>query len=253
MKTETKSQIIEIIRKNGKVRPSDLASQIGISPQAVHRHLKSLVSSGILESRGAPPTTAYVLADVPDFSQGLNWFSAKTAKSVPDVCETRDQFAARLARFKQYDLTYETQALIISTSGEIGNNSFDHNIGQWKDIPGCWFEIQKTRNRLWVLIADRGQGIYHSIFRVMPNLRDEASAVKRVFEEHISGRAPEKRGNGLKFVKKSITDSPGRGIACCSGKGSVCYGEFGENCLEILKSAPMQDFGTVTLTIWTHS
>lgn len=254
MKTETKNKLVEIINKNGPMRPFDLAHLLKISPQAVHRHLRFLVSEGILEQRGKPPLTHYLIANKPDIQSGLNWFGSGGAEKTNKVCETRDILSARLAHFiplQNRGLSEDDLSLVISAAGEIGNNSFDHNMGQWKDIPGCWFEIQTTRHRLWILIADRGQGIYRSISRVAPCYLDEESAVKKAFEERLSGRAPEKRGNGLKFVKKIILESPGRGIACRSGKGSVFYGDFGEDCFHALASVPEQDFGTVTLISWS--
>ncbi len=250
MKKQTKKQIVGIIRKKGPTRPFDLAHTLKISPQVVHRHLKFLVSKEIIESRGKPPSTRYMIADIPDFEPALRWFHSSEAEKAPNVCETRDLFIARLGHFRQLNLPEEDLPLVISACGEVGNNSFDHNMGHWKDIPGCWFEIQSTRNRLWVLIADRGQGIYQSLSRVIPKFSDEESAVKKAFEEQLSGRAPEKRGNGLKFVKKIITDGPDKGIACRSGKGSVNYGDLGKDCFNVLKSVPDQNFGTITLMTW---
>jgi len=94
--------------------------------------------------------------------------------------------------------------LTISVVGEIGNNCFDHNLGHWKDVPGCWFETQITGGLLWVCIADRGQGVLKSLARTDPALRDDQAALIAAFERNISGRAPEHRGNGLKFVKNVI-------------------------------------------------
>jgi len=250
MKTETKKQLIEIIKKKGEIRPFDLAKLLHISPQAVHRHLRSLVSEGVLERRGKPPSTRYTLTDIPNFKSALRWFGSKKAANPPIVCETRDIFAGRLNQLLPLALPQNELSLLISASGEVGNNSFDHNMGQWKDIPGCWFETQATRHRHWVLIADRGQGIYRSLSRVIPNISDEESAMKKAFEERLSGRAPEKRGNGLKFVRELITESPDRGIACRSGRGSIYYGKVGKDCFNVLHLVPDQDFGTVTLMTW---
>ena len=140
--------------------------------------------------------------------------------------------------------------MVIAIAGEIGNNSFDHNLGQWKDLPGCWFEIERTRRRLWVLIADRGQGIYHSLVRVYPRIPTEQIAVEKAFHETISGRAPEQRGNGLKFVKKVVTEA-GAGLACRSGSGAVHFGDLGENCFTVLEPVKKQKVGTITLIAWT--
>lgn len=254
MKTKTKFHVVEIIRKNGSIRPSELAKSLRISPQAIHRHLKTLVSDGLIEPRGSPPSTRYVTTGNPDFSRGLDWFqSSGTPEQTTNVCETRDVFSARLSRLallKNQGLPEEDLPLIISISGEIGNNSFDHNLGQWKDVPGCWLETQVTHHKLWILLADRGQGIYRSLSRVAPNLPSEQVAVEKAFREHISGRAPEKRGNGLNYVTNIIADKAAAGLACRSGSGQIHFGEFGKFCSSVLDTISTQKDGTITLIAW---
>ena len=255
MKTNTKSQIIKIIEKSKKVRPVDLVRTLKISPQAIHRQLKTLVQEGVLAAQGTPPSTCYVLANIPDFSDAFAWIQAKklTKTRHEFVCETRDVFTARLSQLKalvKQGLTSEELPLVISAVGEIGNNSFDHNLGRWRDIPGCWFETQVTGTCAWICIADRGQGIFQSLIRVDPSIPNDQFAVETAFEKHISGRAPEKRGNGLKFVKKIITGKINSGLACFSGHGQVSFGEYGDSCGEVLRSDVSVIEGTITLISW---
>lgn len=61
----TKSKIIEIIKKNGKARPHDLIQQLEITSAAVHRHLKRLIEQGILKKLGKPPHVYYQLIQRP--------------------------------------------------------------------------------------------------------------------------------------------------------------------------------------------
>ena len=96
--------------------------------------------------------------------------------------------------------------LLVSISGEIGNNSFDHNIGAWPDVPGIFFGYDPQRKR--IILADRGQGILQTLKRVRPSLSTHAEALKVAFSEILSGRSPESRGNWLKFVKKVVTQNP---------------------------------------------
>ncbi|MDE2313778.1 MAG: winged helix-turn-helix domain-containing protein, partial [Elusimicrobia bacterium] len=39
MKTETHTRIVDIIRKKSGSRPIELIKELGLSPQAIHRHL----------------------------------------------------------------------------------------------------------------------------------------------------------------------------------------------------------------------
>lgn len=255
MKTKTRSHIIKFIEKKRRARPVELVQALKISHQSIHRHLRSLISDGVLESRGRPPSTHYVLAGIPDFSRALQWFKADRIKenSPSTVCESRDILTARLSHLKAFvkqGLLNEDLPLIISATGEIGNNSFDHNLGQWRDVPGCWFENQITGGRLWICIADRGQGIYRSLIRVDPTIQNDQAALEAAFEKYISGRAPEKRGNGLKYVKNLILGKKGRGLACCSGRGQIHYGDWGMDCQKVLESTFSKATGTITLVCW---
>ncbi|MCB4756769.1 MAG: winged helix-turn-helix domain-containing protein [Elusimicrobia bacterium] len=255
MKTQTRSQILKIIEKNGKVRPSELRESLNISAQAIHRHLRSLTEQGIVEAKGSAPFTQYALAGVLDFEAVSSWVNAPTLTKSPEslVCETREILTARLPHLKSFvrnGLPESDLPLVIATAGEVGNNSFDHNLGQWRDVPGCWFESQVTGGHLWICIADRGQGIFQSLVKVLPHLADDQAALKAAFETIISGRAPEQRGNGLKFVKQTLSTTPGGGLACISGTGRVTYGEQGEKCVALLNKHFTEVEGTITLMIW---
>lgn len=124
-------------------------------------------------------------------------------------CRTRDEFQARLEKFQSVlssNAPLTMMSLITAVAGEIGNNSFDHNLGNWPDITGIFFSYN-MRNRT-VVLADRGQGILKTLKRVRPDLNSSAMALKVAFTEKISGRQPEARGNGLKFVREVIVNNP---------------------------------------------
>lgn len=95
-------------------------------------------------------------------------------------------------------------SFITSIVGEIGNNSFDHNLGSWPDIRGIFFAYDLNKRQ--IVLADRGQGILTTLKRALPTLTNDNEALLTAFTEKISGRAPENRGNGLKYVKKVIVD-----------------------------------------------
>lgn len=126
-------------------------------------------------------------------------------------CRTREVFQIKLDKMLN-DLLgnkniKEDDAYIISAiAGEIGNNSFDHNLGNWPDVMGIFFGYDFTNRKFKMVLVDRGQGILKTLKKVKPELKNDFEALKVAFTEKISGRAPEKRGNGLKFVKENIED-----------------------------------------------
>lgn len=125
-------------------------------------------------------------------------------------CQTSYIFQARLIKLenelKNVVGLENTFPLIVAIAGEIGNNSFDHNLGNWPDIPGIFFSYDL--NKKYIVLADRGQGVLATLKRIKPELADDQSAMRVAFTEIISGRAPEARGNGLKFVRQVIADNP---------------------------------------------
>ncbi len=158
----------------------------------------------------------YSQSDIEQYLQEIEVIARNWAESVnavephPDVyCQTRDIFQARLEKLQSKlsrVIPIEMVSLITAVAGEIGNNSFDHNLGNWPDIPGIFFSYS-IRNRKVVLV-DRGQGILTTLKRVRPELMSSSDALRMAFTETISGRYPEARGNGLKFVKSIIVKNP---------------------------------------------
>lgn len=121
-------------------------------------------------------------------------------------CQTRDVFAARLGRMSQEmeeNLSLkEIYSLLAAITGEVGNNAFDHNLGGWHDVPGIYFAYDLGKR--FIVVADRGQGLLATLKKVAPELQNENQAIELAFTKIISGRAPEKRGNGLKFVETVV-------------------------------------------------
>jgi hypothetical protein len=112
--------------------------------------------------------------------------------------------------------------------------------------PGCLF----IRESHFCIIADRGQGVKSSLSKIYQLVHPEESFLEVAYQKVITGRAPEKRGNGLKFTKKNI-------LKCHLGLYTVSSGEeFSIG--KILQSEIFQNFlspklifpGTLTIISW---
>ena len=126
-------------------------------------------------------------------------------------CQTRDVLQARTDRMTimllQNSRIDKNHAYVIGALiSEIGNNSFDHNLGAWPDIPGAFFGYDITQDQKHIVLADRGQGMFATLKKVKPELQDDEEALKVAFTERISSRLPERRGNGLKYVRENIAN-----------------------------------------------
>jgi len=125
-------------------------------------------------------------------------------------CSTSPIFNARLTKMQtelmQKQGFEKLYSLIVLIAGEIGDNSFAHNLGKWPDTAGIFFGYNLDKRI--IVLTDRGLGILETLRQVRPELPSHVVAVQVAFTEFISGRAPEKRGNGLKLVREVVTDQP---------------------------------------------
>jgi excisionase family DNA binding protein len=144
------------------------------------------------------------------FQLAKDW--AVSQKEIPEqfYCQNSGIFQARITKMETLMIQNKDAkklfSLLTSITGEIGNNSYDHNLGQWPDVPGIFFAYDLNKKQ--IVLADRGVGILETLRKVKPELKDHAQALQTAFTEIISGRKPESRGNGLKYVKSVISDNP---------------------------------------------
>ena len=145
------------------------------------------------------------------FALAKDWISSGGELPAHFYCANSAVFQTRLQKMQDAlgkiddEEIQKIFPLVGAVTGEIGNNSFDHNLGNWPDIPGIFFGYDANKRQ--VVLADRGQGILSTLKRVRPELIDDKAALKVAFTEIVTGRAPEQRGNGLKFVKQVVTES----------------------------------------------
>lgn len=138
--------------------------------------------------------------------------------------KTRDFFSARLETYALETKKYLESAII----GEIGNNSFDHNVNADSSyLRGVYFNPNFCES--YVLLADFGQGLLQTLRVVIPNLKSDIEAINVAFTQSISSRMPESRGNGLKFVLKNILEKSwsmyyhSGNAVCCTDLGTMGF------------------------------
>ena len=190
------------------------------------------------------------------FDQVIQYFSAASFQPEDGLfwAENRSELNGRLLawsrKFEKGGAAQQRAAVLVAVLGELGNNSFDHNLGQWADLPGCLIGIEFLKDRFRIAVADRGQGIARSLGRVRPDIKDPFALLRMAFEETISGRSPEKRGNGLKFVRKIFLSHGGLSLICISSRARYVLG-MDKEILNPLSSL-QGDVGTLTVIDWSR-
>lgn len=193
---------------------SQASEKLGVSIDTLRRWDKSGKLVAIRKEGGTH--RYYRENDIEVFASNLvglarDWTEDGLEPPAMFYCSDRSIFESRLknkmsVELMRADIPSDLVSLVTAIAGEIGNNSFDHNMGKWPDVPGVFFGYDTSKRQ--IVLADRGIGIMATLSRVRPGLKNHEEALKVAFNEIVSGRAPEDRGNGLKFVVKIIAQYP---------------------------------------------
>jgi len=142
-------------------------------------------------------------------------------------CEYRDEFTARLdyflKMFENFGLNNDDANRMTSLVGELGNNVFDHNSGNWPlDTVGCIICGQNypKQKRIEIVIGDPGIGFYGSLINAFPELKDDKEAIIKGLDGN-TGRIGEKRGNGLKLIQEWTINNFSGYVTIHSREGAV--------------------------------
>lgn len=213
---------------------NEAARYLGVSIATLRRWHKSGSFPATFVSPGGH--RYYSDADLGKKTKGVfrlaeEWVRAETPAIPPDefYCSTSDRFKTRIERMaiemSAHAPIRSAAPLIASAAGEIGNNSYDHNLGNWPDVIGTFFAYDLGKRI--VVLADRGVGVRATLSRIRPDLRTDRDALRVAFTEFVTGRAPEHRGNGLKYVLEALMQA-----------GASLHFQSGDAILEIEKHEP---------------
>src|SRR3989338_2240547 len=175
----------------------EVAKILGISRVAVFKKIKSgsikaqKVGRNFVIFKKDIGGIETLLSDLFKFAK--NWVLSGKEFSNDFYCQNSGIFQARLVKMEGFMMkdgrAKSLFSLLTSIAGEIGNNSYDHNLGQWPNVPGIFFAYDLNKKQ--IVLADRGVGILKTLRKVKPELKDNAQALHTAFTEIISGREPE--------------------------------------------------------------
>lgn len=202
----------EKIEKDDLVSISEASELLGVSVMTLRRWDESGRLSSVRSQGGhryySKKAVEVFLEDL--YALAKDWVLSDAEFPKGFYCQTSAIFLGRIQKMEtlmmQNKDTKEMFPLLTSVAGEIGNNSYDHNIGKWIDTPGIFFGYDLNKKQ--IILADRGVGILQTLRGVRPELKNHEEALKLAFTEIISGRRPEARGNGLKYVRNVISKNP---------------------------------------------
>ena len=201
---------------NDKLKINEAANYLGVSIDTLRRWDDKGKLKSLRAGRGGH--RYYNLTQLEEFltsscvGLAIKWAGNNIGERPNDIfyCSDSSIFQGRLYKLrKALSGNKEIESffsLLISVVGEIGDNSFGHNLGNWLDVIGIFFAYDIKKKV--IVLADRGQGVFKTLKRVKPGLHNDEEALEVAFTEILSGRAPESRGNGLKYVRAVIEKNP---------------------------------------------
>lgn len=201
---------------NDKLKINEAANYLGVSIDTLRRWDDKGKLKSLRANQG--DHRYYSLVQLEEFltssciSLAIKWAGNNIGEKPNDIfyCSDSSVFQGRLYKLrKALSTNKEIEpffSLLISIVGEIGDNSFGHNLGNWPDVIGIFFAYDIKKKV--IVLTDRGQGVFKTLKRVKPELQNDAEALEVAFTEILSGRAPESRGNGLKYVRAVIEKNP---------------------------------------------
>ena len=140
------------------------AKFLGVTPMTLRRWEKSGKLLPLRTPTGQRRYTVEQLSGIlggGSVERALLWVSDTEGREPESVfyCLTATVFQDRLMRAERELARMrgmrETYSLVIAAAGEIGNNSFDHNIGNWPDVPGIFLLSMGSDVLSCWLIADK--------------------------------------------------------------------------------------------------
>ncbi len=228
--------------ENKLISISEAAKKLSITPTTMRRWDKSGQLKAIrLTPRGKrlyrQEDIELLLQDI--FTLAKKWVVSQNVAE-PDkeyFCPDGQTFQSRLNRLER-DLQNTNAAgsdfsLITSIVGEIGNNSFDHNLGNWPTkVSGCIIAAQHYPNlkKIDIAVGDPGVGFYGSLKAAFPEIKTDLDAIRKGLEGN-SGRIGETRGNGLRIIQQwtiqnffgKVMIHSGNGLVIVSNRGMKEY------------------------------
>lgn len=124
---------------------SEAATRLGVSIDTLRRWDKSGRLVAIRKAGGVH--RHYREKDLEIFSSDLIklahvWMQEGSELPTAFYCPNSSVFQARLTKLELHLMRHpgleRLFSIITAVTGEIGNNSFDHNLGKWPDIPGIF-------------------------------------------------------------------------------------------------------------------
>ena len=186
---EVRSFIIQNIPSHNSDLVTFTANHFGVSRQAIHKHIKVLVSEGLVSISGPNTKRVYTLfREVLEYDYYLSDPLKEDVVWRDDIFLTVSHLSANVIDILQYCFT------------EIFNNVIDHSGGS-----AAYVQIAVDPAQTEVMICDNGEGIFKKIQKAM-DLQNERHAILELAKGKLTTDPTRHSGEGI-FFSSRMADS----------------------------------------------
>ena len=191
----TKDEIIRYLKKHKTASGTELCTFLGISRQALNKHLKELINNSSVIKKGSTKSARYEYLSSSK-EQVFKELSYKKEYKLSGLEEDAVFNDLALVLNLKKRLNERTIDIVRYAFTEILNNAIEHSNSE-----KCIVEILLDQYNFQFLIRDFGIGIFYSIFTKF-NLFDENAAVGELIKGKTTTMSERHSGKGIFFTSK---------------------------------------------------
>ena len=192
---DTKERILKILKEKKYSSGKELSALLGISRQALNKHLKGLIQNSKVVKEGITKGTIYSVSSPTAKTQSEQRFRKTYFLQGLEEHRVFEEIALLLNLRKK--LKKNVLDIINYAFTEILNNAIEHSQSE-----KCKVEFILDQYSCIVSIRDYGIGIFYSIFTKF-NLSDETSAIGELIKGKTTTMKEKHSGEGVFFTSKS--------------------------------------------------
>ncbi len=191
VKITTRESILELFNEKQHVQNREVAKKLGISRQGAHKHLKFLVTEGILSLDGMGRGATYRLVST-------EYHSSYPTKGLGEDMVWNDVLGGSAVVAA---LSENVRSIFQYALTEIVNNAIDHSGSQMVDVE-VNAEATGVKGGLALEITDHGVGIFEHVRRHF-GLASDLEALQELSKGKTTTMPSRHTGEGLFFVSKA--------------------------------------------------
>jgi biotin operon repressor/anti-sigma regulatory factor (Ser/Thr protein kinase) len=190
-----KENILKYLSKHQIVSGQELSEYLGVSRQAVNKHLKELIQDGEVVKEGSTRGATYKLRG--KSGKGKSTGKFEKTYNLKDLEEDSVFKEVNIFLNLEKELNSYALAVVRYSFTEILNNAIDHSLSA-----RCSVRVGFDSYNFYFRIRDFGIGVFYSIFSKF-DLTDESAAVGELIKGKTTTMAERHTGEGIFFTSKA--------------------------------------------------